>query len=123
AMAALENVETEYPDEATGVRIVRRALEEPMRQLAYNAGEDGAVVVQNVRRKQQETGNRNIGFDVMSGQYVDMFQAGIIDPAKVTRSAVENAASIAAMILTTEALVTEVPEKEKEKATTPPPEY
>ncbi|MDW8098622.1 MAG: TCP-1/cpn60 chaperonin family protein, partial [Anaerolineae bacterium] len=66
---------------------------------------------------------RNIGFDVMSGQYVDMFQAGIIDPAKVTRSAVENAASIAAMILTTEALVTEVPEKEKEKATTPPPEY
>ncbi|MDW8098648.1 MAG: chaperonin GroEL [Anaerolineae bacterium] len=122
AMAALENVETEYPDEATGVRIVRRALEEPMRQLAYNAGEDGAVVVQNVRRKQQETGNRNIGFDVMSGQYVDMFQAGIIDPAKVVRSGMENAASIAAMILTTEALITDVPEREKAPAV-PSSEY
>ncbi len=123
AMSALDNIETEYPDEATGVRIVKRALEEPMRQLAYNAGEDGAVVVQNVRRKQQETGNKNIAFNVMTGEYVDMIEAGIIDPVKVVRSGVENAASIAAMILTTEALVTEVPEKEKEKATTPPPEY
>jgi chaperonin GroEL len=91
-----------------------------MRQLAYNAGEDGAVVVQNVRRKQQEMGDRNIGFDVMSGQYVNMLQAGIIDPVKVVRSGVENAASIAAMILTTEALVTEIPEPKKATAPAQP---
>jgi chaperonin GroEL len=120
AMSALDHIETEYPDEATGVRIVKRALEEPMRQLAYNAGEDGAVVVQNVRRKQQEMGDRNIGFDVMSGQYVNMLQAGIIDPVKVVRSGVENAASIAAMILTTEALVTEIPEPKKATAPAQP---
>jgi chaperonin GroEL len=121
AIPALENVKTDFPDEATGVAIVRRALEEPMRQLAENAGYDGAVVVQEVLRRQKEAGNPNIGFDVLREDYADMVERGIIDPAKVTRSAMENAASIAAMILTTEALVTEIPEKEKPAA--PPPEY
>jgi len=121
AIPALDSVKMSDPDEQTGVSIVRRALEEPMRQLAFNAGQDGAVTVANVRRVQKEKKNKNIAYDVMTGQYVDMFQAGIIDPAKVTRSAMENAASIAAMILTTEALVTEVPEKEKAPATPTPP--
>ncbi len=114
AVDALDEVEKEVDgDVLTGVRIVRRALEEPLRQLAVNAGYDGAVVVENVRRKQAEENNRNIGFDVLREEYVDMIKAGIIDPAKVTRSALENAASIAAMILTTEALITDIPEKEE----------
>jgi chaperonin GroEL len=100
-------------DVLTGVKILRRALEEPMRQLAENAGYDGAVVVQNVRRFQQERNNPNVGFDVMSETYDDMVVKQIIDPAKVTRGGLENAASIAAMILTTEALITDIPEKEK----------
>ena len=119
AIPALDEVETEYPDEATGVAILKRALEQPMRGIVENAGMDGAVVVETVRRLQKEKDNPNIGYDVLTNDYRDMFEAGIIDPAKVTRSAVENAASIAAMILTTEALVTEIPEKEK--APTPPP--
>ncbi len=114
AVEALVNLEKELNgDILTGVKIVRRALEEPMRQLAENAGYDGAVIVEGVRRKQAEEKNKNIGFDVLKEDYVDMLKAGIIDPAKVTRSAVENAASIAAMILTTEALITDIPEKEK----------
>jgi len=110
-------------DEATGVKIVRRALEEPMRQIARNAGQDGAVVVEEVRRRTKETGTNTIGYDVLSGEYVDMIKVGIIDPAKVTRSAVENAASIASMILTTEALITDLPEKDKAPAGPPMPEY
>ncbi|MCL4487500.1 MAG: chaperonin GroEL [Chloroflexi bacterium] len=98
-------------DFATGVQILRRALEEPLRQLAENAGQDGAVVVGDVRRLQREQSNPNIGFEVMSEEYGDMLEKGIIDPAKVVRSALENAASIAAMILTTEALITDIPEK------------
>ena len=122
AIPALDEVETAYPDEATGVAILKRALEQPMRGIVENAGMDGAVVVETVRRLQKEKDNPNIGYDVLTNEYRDMIEAGIIDPAKVTRSAVENAASIAAMILTTEALVTEIPEKEK--APTPPtPEY
>ena len=109
-------------DEATGVAILRRALEEPMRQIATNAGLDGSVVVSEVRRHQKDDNNNKIGYNVMSGEYVDMVSVGIIDPAKVTRSAVENAVSIAGMILTTEALVTEIPEKEK-PAAPPMPEY
>ncbi len=108
------------PDVKTGVQIVQRALEEPLRQLAENAGLDGAVVVGQVRRKQQEGKNNNIAFDVLAEDYRDMIAAGIIDPAKVTRSALQNAASIAAMILTTEALVTELPEKEKTPAPASP---
>jgi chaperonin GroEL len=98
-------------DILTGVNILRRALEEPMRGIAANAGRDGAVIIDMVRRAQQEQGNPNIGYDVISETYVDMLKAGIIDPAKVTRSAVENAASIASMILTTEALICDKPEE------------
>ncbi len=111
-------------DLKTGVVILRRALEEPLRQLAENAGEDGAVVVGEVRRLQKDQGNSNLGFNVMSEQYEDMLGAGIIDPAKVTRSALQNASSIAAMILTTEALITDAPEKEKAPMGAPPmPDY
>ncbi len=113
SIPALDDVKMDLPDEQTGVTIVRRALEEPMRGIAQNAGMDGAVVIETVRRKQEETGNKNVGYDVIANEYGDMIEKGIIDPAKVTRSAVENAASIAAMILTTEALITDVPEKEK----------
>lgn len=110
-------------DLRVGVQILRRSLEEPMRQLAENAGEDGAVVVQEVRRLQKEKNNPNIGFNVMTEQYEDLMAAGIIDPAKVTRSALQNAASIAAMILTTEALVADAPEKEKAPMAPPMPDY
>jgi len=103
-------------DEATGATIVRKVLEEPMRQLAFNAGEEGAVVVEAVRRQQKEQKNKNIGFDVIASEFVDMKVQGIVDPAKVTRSALENASSIACMMLSTEALVTDVPEESK----TPP---
>ena len=91
-----------------GAEILRRALEEPTRQLVANAGLEGSVVIEELRR---EKGKKNWGFDVVDEKYVDLVQAGIIDPAKVTRSALENAASVAGMILTTEALVTELPEK------------
>jgi chaperonin GroEL len=100
-------------DQATGVSIVRRALEEPVRQIAANAGSEGSVIVENVRKA--KTGE---GWDALEGKRVDMVKAGIVDPAKVTRSALQNAASIAAMVLTTEAVVTEIPEK-KEAAAPP----
>jgi chaperonin GroEL len=117
AVSALDEVQSQAQgDVATGVNILRRALEEPMRGIAGNAGKDGAVVIEMVRRAQQEQGNTNVGYDVIADSYVDMVGAGIIDPAKVTRSAVENAASIAGMILTTEALITDKPE---EKAAAP----
>jgi chaperonin GroEL len=112
AVPALDKVKMELTDEQTGVTILRRALEEPMRGIVENSGMDGAVVVETVRRLHEEKKNKNIGYDVMAQDYGDMVAKGIIDPAKVTRSAVENAASIAAMILTTEALVTDIPEKE-----------
>ncbi len=94
-------------DEKIGVDIVKRALEEPIRHLANNAGLEGSVVVQRV--KQEKT---NIGYDVTQDAYVDMIDAGVIDPTKVTRSALQNASSIAALLLTTEALITDKPEKE-----------
>ena len=86
--------------------------------MVFNAfpGQDGSVVVANVRREQASSGNKNIGYDVLSDQYMDMVKGGVIDPAKVTRGALENAASIASMILTTEALITDVPEKDKPAA-------
>jgi chaperonin GroEL len=123
AIPTLADIKMEFADEQTGVTIVRRALEEPMRQLAVNAGMDGAVIVENVRRQQKEQDDRKVGFDVLRDVYVNMVTQGIIDPVKVTRSAVENAASIGAMILTTEALITDIPEKEKAPATPPMPEY
>jgi chaperonin GroEL len=98
-------------DEATGGAIVRRALSEPSRLIAHNAGFEGAVVVQRIRRDKGAT-----GFDALAGEHVDMIKAGIIDPAKVTRSALQNAASIAAMVLTTESAVVEKPEEEEEAA-------
>jgi chaperonin GroEL len=111
AIAALESVEAEG-DIKTGVAILRRALEEPLRGIAANAGMDGAVVISNVRRLQAE-GSQTIGYDVIGNDYGDMLTKGIIDPAKVTRSAVQNAASIAGMILTTDALISDKPEENK----------
>src|ERR671912_331125 len=110
ALSALDGVKAQG-DVQTGVNIFRRALEEPMRGIAANAGKDGAVVIEMVRQAQQAQGNTNVGYDVLADSYVDMVGAGIVDPAKVTRSAVENAASIAGMILTTEALITDKPEE------------
>lgn len=105
-------------DEKIGALIVYKALEAPIRQIAENAGYDGAVIVERVLNSK----DFSFGFDALKGEYVDMFKAGIIDPAKVTRSALQNAASIAGMLLTTEVLVVEKPEEKKE--TTPmPPEY
>ncbi len=115
ALPALDGVTAEG-DVKTGVNIFRRALEEPMRGIAANAGKDGAVVIEMVRQAQREKNNSNIGYDVISDTYVDMIGAGIVDPAKVTRSAVENAASIAGMILTTEALITDKPEEKSAAA-------
>jgi chaperonin GroEL len=103
-------------DAGTGVSILRRALEEPMRQLAINGGRDGSVVVEGVRRIQKEKKSEHFGYNVLTDQYEDMVESGIIDPAKVTRSALQNATSIAAMILTTEALITDLPEKERPAA-------
>ncbi len=111
AIASLADVKSEEADIQTGITIMRRALEEPMRRIASNSGQDGAVIIDTVRRMAKEKDNKNIGFNVLSGEFEDMVKSGIIDPAKVTRSAVENAASIAAMILTTDALITDVPEK------------
>jgi len=112
AVKALDGVEVEYADEKTGLNILRTALEKPMKGIVGNAGMDGAVVIAEIRRRQAETGDTAIAYDVMANRYVDMFEAGIIDPAKVTRSAVENATSIAAMILSTEALITDIPKEE-----------
>ena len=114
ASPALDKVEA-LGDEAIGVNILRRALEEPLRQIAINAGQEGSVVVDAVRK--MEPGN---GYDAQKGEYTDMFVAGIIDPAKVTRSALENAASVAALMLTTETVITDIPEKEKAMPGMPP---
>ena len=101
-------------DEQIGVNIVRRALEEPLRQIVQNAGKEGAVVVERVRSEK----NENFGFNAATEEYEDLVKAGVIDPAKVTRTALQNAASIAGLMLTTEAMVSELPEEDK---TTPMP--
>ncbi|MGV2436871.1 MAG UNVERIFIED_CONTAM: chaperonin GroEL [Anaerolineae bacterium] len=119
AISALDNLKLASDDENTGVVIMRRALEVPMRKIAANSGEDGAVIIENVRRLAKEHGNNRIGYNVITGEYVDMIAAGVPDPAKVTRGAVENAASIASMILTTEALITDIPEKHAPAAPAP----
>jgi chaperonin GroEL len=108
AQKALENIKGLERDEKIGVQIVRRAIEEPTRQLADNGGAEGALVVEEVKKRKG-----NEGYDVATGEYTDLVKAGIVDPTKVTRSALQNAASIAGLLLTTEALVTEIPEKEK----------
>jgi len=109
AISVLEGVEAEG-DVKTGVNILRRALEEPLRAIATNAGRDGSVVIEQVRRLQQEKNDPNLGYEVISDSFINMLEAGITDPAKVTRSAVANSTSIAGMILTTEALITDKPE-------------
>jgi chaperonin GroEL len=119
AIPALDNVQTQFEEERMALNILRRALEEPLRQLAINAGEDGSVVVNQVRTHQREHNNPNYGFDVMTGKYVDLMQAGIIDPAKVVRTALENAVSVAGIVLTTDALITDAPEPKKNGARTP----
>ena len=105
---ALDDLKGDSPDEQTGINIIKQALEEPVRQIAANAGMEGSIIVEKV--KERENG---IGFDAVTGEFVNMIEAGIVDPAKVTRTALENAASIAAMILTTETLVAEHPEEKK----------
>jgi chaperonin GroEL len=119
---ALDKIKAEDEETRVGVNIVRKALEAPIRKLAANAGQDGSVIIDTVRRTAVEKKNKNIGFNVLTGEYVDMIKAGVIDPVKVVRGALENAASIAAMILTTDVLITDLPEKEKPMAP-PMPEY
>ncbi len=123
ARKAIADLTLESEDENIGVKIVRKALEVPMRKIAQNSGQDGAVIQESVVRLQAERKSSNLGYDVIAGEYVDMIKAGIIDPAKVTKGALENAASIAAMILTTEALITEVPQDERAPAAPPMPDY
>ncbi|MHB0923482.1 MAG: chaperonin GroEL [Bellilinea sp.] len=122
AMSALDDVKLDNEDEQIGVNIVRKSLVVPMRKIVENAGKEGSVVIENVRQAQLKSGDTNIGYDVLRDEYINMVKGGVIDPAKVTRGALENAASIAAMILTTEALITDVPEKDK-PAPPPMPEY
>ena len=114
ASPALDKLEV-LGDEAVGVSILRRALEEPLRQIATNAGMEGSVVVEAVRKMKPGS-----GFDAEKGEYTDLFAAGIIDPAKVTRSALQNAASVAGLLLETETVVTDIPEKEKAVPGMPP---
>jgi chaperonin GroEL len=104
----LEELKLKDSDEQIGVNIIKRAVEEPLRQLANNAGMEGSVVVERVKNEK-----KNVGFNCLDLEYEDMFEAGIADPTKVTRTALQNAASIASLLLTTEALVTEIPEEEK----------
>ena len=103
-----------------GINIVKKALEAPIRKLASNAGQDGSVIIDTVRRTAAEKKNKNIGYNVLTGKYVDMIEAGVIDPVKVVRGALENASSIASMILTTDVLITDMPEKEKPAPAMPP---
>jgi len=118
SIPALDKVQTSNDDERFGVQILRRALEEPLRQLARNAGEDGAVIMDSVRRMQRDKGDSNYGYNVLSNEFGNMIEQGVIDPVKVTRSAVQNAVSIAGLLLTTEALITDIPE---EKSAPPMP--
>ena len=120
AIPALANLKLDAEDAQIGINIVRNALAVPMRKIVENAGKDGSVIVETVRQKQATDGNKHIGFNVLTEEYGDMVKLGVIDPAKVTRGALENAASIAAMILTTEALVTDIPSKEPPAPAMPP---
>jgi chaperonin GroEL len=117
AQKSMENFKLEEADEQIGVNIVRRALEEPLRQIAENAGLEGSIAVEKVRA---ET-NRNFGFNAQSEQFEDLVKAGVIDPTKVARTALQNATSIASLLLTTEAVVTEMPEEKGKGAGAPLP--
>jgi len=116
---AKAHAEDENEEIKVGINIVKKALEAPIRKLASNAGQDGSVIIDTVRRTASEKKNVNIGFNVLTGEYTDMIKAGVIDPVKVVRGALENAASIAAMILTTDVLITDVPAKESAPAMPP----
>ena len=123
AMAVLNDLKLNSEDEQIGVKIVHKALEMPMRKIVENAGMDGAVVLEKVRAEQKAKKNDKIGYDVIREEYIDMIKGGLGDPAKVTRGALENAASIAAMILTTEALITDLPDKNPPAPMAPPMDY
>jgi chaperonin GroEL len=114
SIKALESLKLP-PEQQVGVTLVKRALEEPIRQIAENAGVEGSVVVDKVRKESKPT----FGFDAQTEQYVDMLEAGIIDPTKVSRTALQNAASVAGLMLTTEVMVTELPEEKREPAMPP----
>jgi len=123
AAAKLDKLAKQYVDDneeiKVGINIVKKSLEAPIRKLASNAGQDGSVIIDTVRRTAAEKKNVNIGYNVLTGEYTDMIKAGVIDPVKVVRGALENAASIAAMILTTDVLITDVPAKESAPAMPP----
>ncbi len=123
ASAKVQGLKSAVEDEQTGINIVRKALEVPMRKIVENAGKDGAVIVANIKAQQKAKRSNRIGYNVLTDKYVDMIEGGVSDPAKVTRGALENAASIAAMILTTEALITDIPEPEKAAPAPQMPEY
>jgi chaperonin GroEL len=120
AASALDKVKAKNEETKVGINIVRKALEAPIRKLASNAGEDGSVIIDTVRRTAIEKDNKNIGFNVLTAEYTDMIKAGVIDPVKVVRGALENAASIAAMILTTDVLITDMPEEKSSGPAMPP---
>jgi chaperonin GroEL len=117
AQKALDNFQLEDADEQTGVNIVKRALEEPLRQIAQNAGHEGSIVVERVRGQS----NPNSGFNAATEKYEDLVEAGVIDPAKVARTALQNATSIASLLLTTEAVIAEMPEEKRKGAGMPMP--
>jgi chaperonin GroEL len=119
ASSTLEGLKMDDEDAQIGVSIVRKALEAPIRRLASNAGQDGSVIIDGVRRESAAKKSKNIGYNVLTGEFTDMIKAGVIDPVKVVRGALENAASIAAMMLTTEVLITDAPEKDKAPAMPP----
>ena len=121
AGAALKKIKASDEETKVGINIVLKALEAPIRKLTSNAGEDGSVIIDTIRRTAAEKNNKNIGFNVISGKYVDMIDDGVIDPVKVVRGALENAASIAAMILTTDVLITDIPEESGGGAPAMPP--
>jgi chaperonin GroEL len=110
AADALDKIKGESEEAQVGINIVKKALEAPIRKLSDNAGKDGSVIIDGVRRKAKELKNKNIGYNVLTDQFADMIKDGVIDPVKVVRGALENAASIASMILTTEVLITDMPE-------------
>ena len=120
ASVVLDKIKAKDEETKVGINIVRKALEAPIRKLASNAGEDGSVIIDTVRRTAVEKDNKNIGFNVLTSEYTDMIKAGVIDPVKVVRGALENAASIAAMILTTDVLITDMPEERSAGPAMPP---
>ena len=116
ASDALKKVKTQNEDQKHGVEIVRKALQAPARQIALNAGEDGSVIVGKILEKDQYS----FGFDAQNGEYVNMMSKGIIDPTKVVRAALQNAASVAGLLITTEAMVAELPKKKEAMPAMPP---